>query len=267
MKVFKGIINFILGLLLFITVFILSISLVINITIKKNLLPTVIKEVLIKNINNNLNNEENENVRNKITTFIELDGFDEIIDVGVNEIIECKKDNRSVSDEAVDKFIEFIKKNKNKYQQIFEVEINDDELNSKEYRNNIKSYFNEEIKKIDIPVDNRVLSIVDILVKIVSNKYLIYLIIITVVLIILLMVINKSWLIGIKKISVPLIISSINIGITCILFRMLEMYLEEHANVHISIISNTIIIIMVSELILGILLIVLYKLLKKKGLE
>lgn len=263
MKVLRGILSFILSCLLFVVIFVLSISIVFNESVKKNLLPDIIRETIIKSINSNNQVDEN-TIRDKITTLTELDGFDELINKGIDEVIECKKDNRSVSDEAIDTFIEFIKKNKSKYEEIFDVKIEDNQFESDEFRDGIKSFFDEQIKRLDIPVDNTTLTIINTYKDITSSKYQIYLIIIGIILIVLIILVRWSWYKWLKDVSVPLLFSGINIGITCILFIALESFLKSTFGVSINIMSNKLIFIIVSEIILGLILYIIYRVIDKK---
>ena len=263
MKIIRNIIAFILSCLLFLVIFILSISIVFNETVKKDLLPNIIRETIIKSIGNN-NQTDMETIRNKMTTFTELDGFDDLVSYGVDEVIECKKDNRSVSDEAVNKFIDFIKKNKEKYQQIFDVEISDEQIESDEYKDGIRTFFNDEIKKLDIPVDNTTISIIKTYKNFTSNKYQIYLIIVGVLLIALLILVRWSWYKWLKDVSVPLLFAGVNIGLSCIAFKLLESFLISRFDISITIVNSQLIATVITEIIVGIILYVIYKVFDNK---
>ena len=266
MKIVRGILAFLLSCLLFMVIFILSISVVFNESVKKNLLPEIVREAIIKNIDNN-NQVSSDVVREKMTTFTELDGFDELINVGIDEIIECKKDKRGISDKAVDTFIDFIKKNKSKYQEIFEIELSDEQMEAPEFRDSIKSFFSEQINNLDIPVDNNTYTIIQTYKKFTTRKYQIYLIITGILLIILLAIVRWSWYKWLKDVSVPLIFSGINIGLTFIAFTFLESFLKNNYNISINIVSNTLIAMIIGEIVIGIVIYVIYKIIDSKHEE
>ena len=269
MKVIRGVLAFFVSALLFISIFLLSVTIVFNEVVVNNLLPDIIREVLIKNVNENLNQTESESVRNKLTTLTELKGFDELIDTGITEIIECKRDNRDVSDEAVNKFIGFIKDNKEVYQTIFEVKLSDEQIESKEFKDSIKSYFSDEIRKMNLPIDNTTASIITSYKILLSKKYQVYLIILTVVLIILLILLRWSWYKWFKDVGAPLFFSGINLGLSCIFFRYIEQFIHDRFNITLSIMSNRLVTITIIEFALGVIFIIAYNIIKnyKKDLE
>ena len=248
MKILRNIGLVLLSIILFADVFLFSASFVFNEMVKKKLVPEIIKEVVINQI---AKDDEAKEIKEGITAISNVKGFNELFDYSITEVFDCKKNNRGVSDEAIDKIFTFIIDNKKEIEEITKTPIDEQTLKSHESRTVIKQSINNTIRESNIPTDDYVINILNSYKYVTSDNTFIIYIIVFVVATIIIALLHWSWYKWMKDVSRPLIFVGLNVGLSYYLLNVFSKSIGSTYNVNIDLTSQSILYLMVGELSLG----------------
>ena len=258
MKIVKGILSGIIGILIFVFLFSLTFSFLIKSVIKKDIVNGILKD----QITTQYIKETNTEIKRELEDLLSNSKVGDLASELIDEYIKYTKNNSyKISDEFVDKIVDFCVENREAISKLSKEEITEEKIRSKETYENIRKTFNEGFPQVKDKIgDGKI--IVEVYGEIVDNNSRMIVGILTILLVIIYSLINWSLykflsLLG----SCLIIIGALYSGIYALIVKFSSEILKETS---INLNPKTIIIVGIIEIIIGIILIVIKKITQKK---
>ena len=247
----EGLRNFLTGLCCTLIVLIIGLLTLFNYS-KKTIEGPVLTETVKKMVESNVP-KDNEEVNKVMEEVSNLEGVDEIINSFVEDYTKGE-----ASDKTIDTIMEFIKKNESTIKKMSSEEFDINEITSNESREELKKNLNNTYKELNAgdtssPI-NTTITVYSNITKYVTVRNAIIACALLLTIIILLSWSYYKWIKSISKILTSL---GTMMLITYLLSLVLMSFIEKL--LHISINSNELLFIGISELASGIILNIIYK--------
>lgn len=259
MKFVRGLLTFLISSILFFMIVGLSVCFSVKDIVQHQLITEVFKQTIINE------SDENSNLNfNDVDELIDSDELNEIIDSAIIDFSSyIEGTSGGVSDETVDLIIDFCIQHKDDFSNIVGEEIDMNELKSPEIRTELKNSLNKSLQEINIDKNSPVATVVSAYGKITSNSFKTEMLITIAVLIILLGLVNWSIYKWMNPFGVVLITSGIVVSLFYAASTVLVKAIVNSINLSINLDTKMILIIGVSELVIGILLLIICAIINK----
>ena len=264
MKFLKGFATFIIGVLLFVLMFALSLILRLETFVEKELVVSAVKEVSIQEIKgDDATNEQ----KKLIEKMLEDEKSEEIIQKIVQNYISYKEDsNYEVSKDDYDLLIDYIVKHLDEINAVSDTKLTEAEVREQfkyeDFKKNTKEVFE------DFDKDSKDMSqTMNLYTKVTSNNTKLILIVSIVICILLITLVNWAFIKWLKVVGINLIIIGVIFAIMYGfgLFMQSKIMADENVLQVIRAIDiKGFLITAIVEVVVGIVLLVVYKLLNKK---
>lgn len=264
MKFLKGFATFIIGVLLFVLMFALSLILRLETFVEKELVVSAVKEVSIQEIKgDDATNEQ----KKLIEKMLEDEKSEEIIQKIVQNYISYKEDsNYEVSKDDYDLLIDYIVKHLDEINAVSDTKLTEAEVREQfkyeDFKKNTKEVFE------DFDKDSKDMSkTMNLYTKVTSNNTKLILIVSIVICILLITLVNWAFIKWLKVVGINLIIIGVIFAILYGfgLFMQSKIMADENVLQVIRAIDiKGFLITAIVEVVVGIVLLVVYKLLNKK---
>lgn len=264
MKVVKGILSSIIGISLFAIIFALSFVYILRGILKDDVFGTLIENKVLTEYSE----EESKDAKRAVEELIGKNEVSELAGDIIDEYIKYTKDeNYEVSDEIVDKIVEFCVANRKTIARISKEEVTEEKIRSDETRTNIKKSLNEvfpEIKKDIGENGDKILFVYNLLTGKLLKLSLFFAI---VFLIVLLALINLSVYKWLTTFGITLIVSGIIYTSLYVLLMAVKEEVLRELNLDINLTPTIIIIIGGVELVFGILSIIIKRIIDRMNIK
>lgn len=264
MKVIRGFFKGIIGLVLFVLIFALTFSFVIKGIIKNDVLSGAVKDKIITEYTK----EVNPSVKEAVEEILSKDEISDLAESIIDEYLKfAEDDSYQVSKKLVNEIIDFCAKNRDLISKISNEEITEETIRSEETYNNLIKTFNESFPKVEEQIGSNGKTVVKIYGLVVSNTSRLIVIGIIIALILLLMLVTWSLYKWMSTIGVSLIINGVLFSSIYIAIMIFKDKILESLDFELNLNPITIIIIGVSEILIGIVLLVIKSIINKKEKE
>lgn len=260
MKFLKGFLSFIISLVITLLIMVFSLNLIFKNVIEKEILGGVVKDQIISEY------IENADVENKelIKELLDEKEVTTIASNVIDEYMEYLEDNNHrVSEKTLNSIISFCVKHRTQISKIAGRDIPESEMTSQETYRNLSDSINEGFEHVGNEINTSGTEIVKTYNNLTSTNFKIIIIISIIISIILLMVIKNSLYKWLSNLGKALITNSI---IIIVLYFALTTIVDEiikQQNIDITIELSGILSIGIVELVLGIILIMIKKIIDK----
>ncbi len=264
MKFLRGFTTFIIGILLFAAMFGLSLILRLETFVEKELVVSVVKEASIQEVKDNAASNEQKKLIEKM---LEDEKSEEIIQKIVQNYISYKEDsNYEVSEEDYNLLMDYVVKHLDEINAVSNTKLTEGEIRKQfkyeDFKKNTKEVFT------DFDKDSKDMSqTMNLYTKVTSNNTKLILIVSIVVCILLIALVNWAFVKCLKVVGINLIIVGIIFGIMYGfgLFMQSKIMADENVLQVIRAIDiKGFLITAIVEVVVGIVMLIVYKLLNKK---
>ena len=262
MKVIRGFFSGIIGLILFVAIFGLTFSFIIKGIIKNDILSGVVKERIITEYTKKVDPDIKETIEEILNQKEISDLAEDVID----EYIKYSKNkDHKVNKKLVDDIIEFCVKNKDLISKISNEEITEEKLRSQETYDNLTKSINEGFPEVENQIGDVGETVVEIYGIVVSDTTRLIVIGIIIGLILLLMLINWSLIKWMSTVGVSLIINGTLFSSIYVVIMIFKDKILNSLDFEVNLNPTTIIIIGASEIVIGIILLIVKAILSKNN--
>ncbi len=275
MKVLRVLGSMLISFVLFVLLLLLPISFIAEDFVKNNIIRTAIKEAIEENNTKLSDSDMSEDQIEVVENLFEDERVEEFFNIVLDKFSNYKygESTIEISDKEYDKFIDYINDHKKDIEELTGEEVDDEFIEEKLSQEEINKAFADMFKNMDKDLGESGEEFANFFVgfsKFISSTFRIVLISIILVFIGLLMLINWSYIKWMIPTAVPAIIDGILIMLLFGIIKLsqsvvsssdssVEMFKEMN--------FNRILYIGLGEFVLGILLIVLYNIFKKRKHE
>lgn len=261
MNIIKKLISFFLSIILFILILMFSFNIIIKRVVQKQIIGGVTKNQVISEYIDNTDSKYKEEIKDLINDKEAKEISDRIID----EYMEYINNNEyTVSEETIDKIINYCVKHHKEINKITEEEITIEKIKSPETREDLIKTINDDFKELKQDFGQTPTRIIKIYTKLISNNLQTALFISIIIVIILLMIVQNSFYKWISKLGVSLIFTSLFITSFYLIIILVINKINESTKIEIDINTREMLLIAIMEVIVGITLIIIKKITDKK---
>ena len=273
MKVLRVLGSILLSFVLLVLLLILPLSFIVQDIIQNNLVGAAVKEVIKEGVDKSADSDLSDKQKKELEELFEDERVSYFFNVILDKYADYKDTGKfEIDDKEYDKFIEYIEDHEKDLEDLTGEEVNSEYIKEKLSKEDINKAFNDMFKDMDKELDgNKTAS--DIIVgfsKFISTSFRITIIIGILIIIGLLMLINWSFIKWMIPTGVTSIIASINILLVFGILKVVQGQVsssDSSADILREMNFNSVLYIGLGMFILGIVLIILYNVFKKKKVE
>ena len=275
MKVLKVLGSILISFVLFVLLLILPLSFIAEDFIKNNIIGSAIKEVINENLDKAANSGLDDDKLEKVESLYKDKRVEEFINLVFDKYSNYKSGSGSIeiTDKEYDMILDYIDDHKKEIEELTGEEVKDEYIEENLSKEDINKAFNDMFKDMDKELGDSGETFTNLVVgftKFISTTFRIVLISIILVLIGLLMLINWSYIKWMIPTAIPAIIDGILIMLLYGIVKFSQGFIsgsDSSVEMFKEMNFNRILYIGLGEFVLGIVLIVLYNIFKKRKNE
>lgn len=262
----KGLRVFLIVVISVVLVFLISFVTVVS-TVKKTLEGPILKEALKSTVKNEISGFKEEQIV-EIDKILDSEETGDIIDSVLDEYVKYMDgETNEIGDQTIDILFDFIRKHKADIEKITGEEIDLNEIDTPENREDFKKSLNEGLEDLKKQENSEVNFAIKTYAKITSKRFLVKMICVICALIVIIGLLSWSLYKWLLPVGIVFIVSGVLSGILFVISLFANAILKSSTDVGFSLDYKFLLIIFLSELVGGIVFVVIQNILNKKFIK